>query len=128
VRPSLRKPLGKRWTRYWSVQDLVAVRSVKALRAAGCPLPTVRKVKKKVEEWGSEMASTSLYWDGHDVIELGATGTLKSLIVKPNQQMLHVISLPLKAWRSDADQQATAIDASTLNRRPVRVTVRAKVG
>ncbi|MGA2836879.1 MAG: MerR family transcriptional regulator [Acidimicrobiales bacterium] len=118
VQPSLRKPQGRRWTRYWSVTDLITVRSVKALRDAGCPMQTVRMVKKKVEAWGAEMHATALFWDGNDVIEVGQAGDLRSLIQRPDQQLLHVMSLPLKAWRAEAVRSAAPIDRAVLNRQP----------
>lgn len=118
VAPSLRKPQGKRWTRYWSVTDLVTVRSVKALRAAGCPLRTVRVVKARVEAWGENMHAATLVWDGNDVIEVSSSGSLRSMVSRPDQQLLHVMSLPLKVWHQDAVRSAVPIDQAILKRRP----------
>jgi hypothetical protein len=84
-------------------------------------MQTVRKVKKKVEAWGVEMHATALFWDGNDVIEVGQAGDLRSLIQRPDQQLLHVMSLPIRAWRADAVRSAAPIERVVLNRRPKAV-------
>lgn len=116
--PSLIGSSGKRSDRYWSVRDLVTVRTIKALRQAGCPLQQVRVASQQVAElWSADLSSTTLYWDGSDVIATSQWGELVSLIKQPNQQMLQLVTLPLLAWRTDAEERAKVIDVAEIRAR-----------
>lgn len=108
VVPSVRGPMGRRRTRLWSIADVVAVRAVKALREAGCPLQRVREVKTLLERnWAEDLADYVLYWDGGDVLGVDRWGNLQSLLRQPSQQMLlHVVAVPIDDWRSEATGQA----------------------
>src|SRR6218665_285828 len=67
--PHVEKGSGKRATRYWTVQDLVVVKAVRALRDAGCPLSTVAPVQRPLaEHWNRGLSDAVLYYDGQTVI------------------------------------------------------------
>src|ERR1700733_9061808 len=68
VKPSVRSSAGKRATRWWSVTDLIAVKAIRALRTAGCPLSLVRRVKALIEKEGDEFGERVLCWAGNDIL------------------------------------------------------------
>lgn len=106
VRPSIREGSGRRATRYWSVRDVVVVRSVKALRDAGCPLGVLRKIKPTLDELGEDgLSGNVLVWDGADVLVIDKWGNLESLRKRPRQQMLHIVAIPVADWERDAHSQ-----------------------
>jgi DNA-binding transcriptional MerR regulator len=95
---------GKRNDRYWSVRDLVMVRTIKALRQAGCPLQQLRKASEVVQlKWGEDLRDLGLYWDGADIVATDSWGTIRSLVQHPGQQMLHIVAVPLAEWRIQAE-------------------------
>lgn len=118
VKPSIAASRGKRFDRWWSIADVVLVRAVKALRDAGCPLQTLRKAKAQVERYESEaLGDVVLYWDGGDVLILEKWGTLRSAVVKPGQQVLHLVALPLQTWMKETEREAEPISAASLRSR-----------
>lgn len=115
VVPSLRTSAGRRATLWWSLSDLVAVRSVKALRDAGCPLQTLRRIQTVIAEtWSEDLGSSVLHWDGVDVIRVGPFGEVESLVRHPGQEVLHVMALPIGRWQADLAQQAEVVDIEKL--------------
>jgi DNA-binding transcriptional MerR regulator len=133
VKPSVRSSEGRRVTRYWSVRDLVIVRTVRTLREAGCSLQGVRKVKSLIErEWRGDLSSVNVYWDGSDVRAVSDWDQLTSMLHRPNQEVLHLVAVPLEAWASEAAALAEEIDLDVMRqrkrRRPVRpATVKRKL-
>lgn len=118
VRPSLRGSTGKRATRWWSLSDLVAVRTVKALRDAGCPLQTLRKAQAVIEKsWSESLGNSMLHWDGTDLLSVGAMGDVRSTVRHPGQGVLHVVAVPLGQWRSEALREAQPVDPDELRKR-----------
>jgi DNA-binding transcriptional MerR regulator len=129
VAPSLLPSQGKRVTRWWSIPDLVTVRTVKALREAGCPLQTVRQAKDQVEKvWEDTMPAVVLYWDGADIIALEKWGTLRSAISHPGQQMFHLVALPVSKWHKQAEQSAVDVDLADVRERLKRIPPRRPTG
>lgn len=115
VTPSLRGPAGKRATHWWSLSDLIAVRSVKALREAGCPLQTLRRVQPVVEgSWKERLGHAVLQWDGVDLLRVGRFGEVESLIRHPGQGVLHVVALPIGRWQEVLAEHAEAVDIDRL--------------
>lgn len=118
VRPSVRPPDGRRVARYWSVQDLVVVRTIRTLRDAGCSLQGVRKVKAVIEDqWQEDLSSVHVYWDGSDVRAVKDWNRVISLLDRPNQEVLHLVSVPVEAWASEATDAAEEIDLAEIRER-----------
>jgi DNA-binding transcriptional MerR regulator len=118
IQPSILGPDGKRSDRYWSVRDLVAVRAIKALRQAGCPLQQLRKASELVAlDWGAHLGEVVLYWDGADLIAVNSWGHVQSLIQHPGQQMFQLVAIPLDEWRAAAEPLASAIDLDAIRTR-----------
>lgn len=106
---------GKRYPRYWSLDDLVLVRSIKALRDAGCSLQKVTRVKELLEEqWTIGAQARFLYWDGDDISLIDDEGDVTALLLRPGQlqigAVVSAVVLPLEAWRIDAGHLAKPID------------------
>lgn len=115
VTPSIRASEGRRVTRWWSLTDLVAVRSVKALREAGCPLQTLRQAQALLEgRWDDARASAVLYWDGAELLEIDSIGSIRSAVRHPGQGVLHLLAIPVGQWRSEHVDQATVVDVARL--------------
>lgn len=118
VEPSLLPSEGKRSDRFWSVQDLVTVRCIKALRQSGCPLQQLRRARAEITRvWETELSSMVLFWDGSDLVAADAWGAMQSLIRHPGQQMLHVVAVPLAEWREDARERAQPVDIAAIRKR-----------
>lgn len=107
VEASVRSSTGRRVPRLWSVKDVVIVRAIKALRDAGCPMARVRQVKDLIEDsWGDDLTSNVLYWDGRDVLAVRPWGDVESALLRPGQQVLHLVALPLDHWVSEAEERS----------------------
>lgn len=120
--PSLIGSAGQRYTRYWSVRDLVMVRSIKALREAGCSLAKVREVRSILESEGSDIAASVLFWNGHDVLRMDSQGEIVSLLADHGQRafaetVVHFLTLPIRAWTMEAETQASEFDLATIEGR-----------
>lgn len=121
VSPSLRGGEGKRYTRWWTTRDVVAVRAVKALRDAGCPLQKLRQARRLVDRLSKDVDSTAvLYWDGADVIAVEAWDAVYSALSHPGQQMLHLVALPMKHWHEEVSEVAVKVDLALLQERRER--------
>jgi DNA-binding transcriptional MerR regulator len=117
VRPSLRGSDGQRAERWWTVEDVVVVRAVRALRQAGAPLQRVRRVRKLLEDWGRPLSGVRLFWDGRDILIAGSDGGLTSGLTNPGQYMLQLTILPLGEWHEQAQQLVQPVDVQQLRRR-----------
>ncbi|WP_300600521.1 MerR family transcriptional regulator [uncultured Nocardioides sp.] len=117
---------GARSDRYWSVRDLVVVRTIKALRQAGCPMQQLRTAADLIDQnWDADLSEVVLYWDGQDLVALDAWGDVSSLVRHPGQYMFHLVALPLDRWRTEAEGQAREIAIEKiLERRAKRAGLR----
>lgn len=121
VSPSLLASAGKRADRFWSVRDLVVVRSIKVLRQAGCPMQQLSKAAAQIDAaWGTDLAGVVLMWDGSDLIATSPWGELQSLIQHPGQAMFHLVAMPLDQWRHAAESSARPIDLEAIRERRVQ--------
>ena len=113
ITPTLRGSEGKRVTRWWSVQDLVAARSIKALRESGCPLQTLRLAQGVlVERWEDSVGDAVLIWDGSDLLRIGEMGEVHSLIKHPGQGHFRLVALPVGHWRAATEDRGTEVDVA----------------
>lgn len=86
------------------------VRTVHELRKAGCPLQRIRAAKRSLAEHGGSFTSSSvLFWNGTDVFRIGAWGDVESILVRPGQQVLHVVALPVGTWEREGTKVAKFI-------------------
>lgn len=113
VKPSLRGPEGRRVEYHWSVQDVVAVQAVRALRQAGASLKQVRQVRTAIAARGGSLSNTRLYWDGHDIQLQDEDGSFSSALKRPGQMVLLGI-LPLGVWQERATRDARLVSISEL--------------
>lgn len=106
---------GRRSTRYWTPEDYVLIRIVKALRDAGGPYEVIAAAKTVVEgAWDRLDDDHHLYWDGQDLLEVSRWGQIQSRLQRPGQLLLHVVATPLQQWHDDAVRNATLYLASDL--------------
>lgn len=118
VSPSLRGRAGRRATHWWTLRDLIAVRTVKALRDAGCPLQTLRRAQAVIEEAGLEgLGDAVLHWDGLDLLRIGEFGDVESVIEHPGQGVLHLVAIPIGRWEAELADLAVEVDAARLRSR-----------
>ncbi len=113
VKPTLRGPQGKRVEYYWSVQDVVAVQAVRALRQAGASLKQVKRVRTIIAAHGGSLSNTRLYWDGRDIHLQDEDGLISSALQRPGQMVLLGI-LPLGVWQDRAARDAQPVSLSDL--------------
>lgn len=91
VRPSVADSTGRGSAVLYDVRDVVAMRTVKALRAAGLPLPRVRRALREIArrwpEVDAPLSALVLVTDGRDLFrvlpEAEARDTLLSLVLRP---------------------------------------------
>lgn len=104
---------GRRSTRYWTPQDYVLVRIVKALRDAGGSYDVIAAARPVIEDaWDGLDEDHHLYWDGQDLLEVTPWGQVQSRLQHPGQYLLHVVATPLQQWLDDAVRNATMYLAS----------------
>jgi DNA-binding transcriptional MerR regulator len=123
--PSLVGSSGQRYTRFWSVKDLVVVRAIKALREAGCSLAKVREARRLLVATDADLDSSVLFWNGHDVLRLDTEGNIISLLESHGQQafaasVVHFLTLPVSVWVRDADESARSISVASIEERRAR--------
>lgn len=125
VAPSLHPSTGRRATRWWSLEDVIVIRTIKALREAGCPMQTLRRARAVLEAAGLESTTPAvLVWDGHDLLSFDRWGEARSEFRHPGQGVFHVVAIPLPEWRSEAERAiATEMD---LGRRKELAAARAQ--
>jgi hypothetical protein len=111
--PGIRGSRGKRYTRYWTVRDAVMVRTIKALRDAGCPLQRIRAAQRLIElHWSESFSGSVLVWDGHDLLAIGPWGEVRSVWRKPGQLAFHALAIPVGQWRLECLTEARVVVAS----------------
>lgn len=116
VRPSFRGPEGHRVEQWWSVEDVVIVRTIRALRQQGSSLQQVRKVRSTLESWGHSLSDTRLIWTGGDIVAHGPNGELSSALSEPGQQMFVLDGLPIDVWYREALAHAVPVDLPEFRR------------
>lgn len=94
----------RRATQYWSVRDVVTVRAIRTLRAAGCPLAVLEKASQVLrDDWDAGLANAVLWWDGMDIVTVTPAGEVVSLVTQHGQgifadvAVVHV-SCPIASW------------------------------
>lgn len=100
IRPSYRRSEGKRIERWWSVRDAVTIRSIRFLRDRGASLPAIRRAIKTLEAMGEDLASSSVVWDGSDLVLIDGESAM-SLTLHPDQ-LVHVGVIPVGLWHAEA--------------------------
>lgn len=110
VTPSLRGSEGKRVERWWTVDEALAVKTVRALRQAGASLQQVRRALRIVADSGTDLNGLVLHWDGADLVQLLPDGTIASTMRAPGQTMLFEVVLPVGTWRREMSREALPVD------------------
>jgi len=95
VWPSIRDSSGKRATCWWAFRDVVVVRTVKALREAGCPMQTIMKVRKILNQEKDGFEGKILSWTGSDIEIVESWGEVRSTVKHPGQLVFRLIAIPL---------------------------------
>lgn len=114
VTPSLLAGQGKRHDRYWTPQDLVLVRLIKALREAGCPLRQIKMAQERLHAiWHTDLTGVVLYWDGHEIM-VEHWDEVYRLIDRPGQQALHIVAASVATWKIDAENCAADVDIEAI--------------
>jgi DNA-binding transcriptional MerR regulator len=111
--PSIPAPRRGAW-RHYSFRDLVAIRVVLDLRAAGISLQALRRVAKYLRthkglEGNDALANTQLVTDGHDVFEVTNDQSF-SVLRRPGQRVFFVI--PIAELVAELREQARALRAA----------------
>lgn len=109
VVPSHRRRQGKRIEQWWSVNDAVVVRTIRALRQTGASLQLIREARAQIEERGDTLAGTWLFWDGNDIALLDDEGTIRS-VRRRGQLLLFFLGAPIGDWFVQADEMAELVD------------------
>lgn len=121
VAATLLDTTGRRSTRYWTPEDFVLVRLVKALRDSGCEYQVIARARSVLDEaWGSLGHDDHFYWDGHDLIEVTEWGEVQSRLQQPGQLMMHYVATPLQLWLGNAMETATLYDRADYERLKTR--------
>lgn len=122
----LRDPQGRRVTRYWNVREVVTVRAIRMLRSAGCPLQVVRQVHRVLQDhWSATLTDRILIWTGSSVVSIDATDTVMSLYPNTGQGVIrqtisHLVTLPVGAWQTEAEQALPMRDLAQLDEQRLR--------
>jgi DNA-binding transcriptional MerR regulator len=104
---------GQRYVRYWTVNEAVAVRAVKQLRDAGCPMTTVRTVATLVETGSSDPTHTLLRWNGLDVDWASEDAVTRVPVPRASKSTIAVF-IPIRDWQDDAHADVVWIDPAKL--------------
>jgi DNA-binding transcriptional MerR regulator len=119
VTPAIRQSEGRRVERWWSIRDVIVVRTIRALRQAGASLQDVQRAKDRLEAWGSDLGSAHLYWDGGD-LQVSDDNGLVSVSRQPGQQMLQLVRLPVGAWEDELKQDEGIVEIDLARFRRLR--------
>lgn len=119
--PTLDAGSGRRATRYWTVEDLVVLRAIKELRAAGCSLQLVTKIEGRLRtSFDRGLSNAVLYYNGHDVFVEDA-GVIMSLIHDAGQavftETLQIATHPLSPWADEGRSRAKMVDIESIKKR-----------
>jgi DNA-binding transcriptional MerR regulator len=121
VTPSIAKPEGRGKPARWDFRDLVAIRTVQALRQHGISLQGLRKVVEYIQgHQGIEnpLRECWLATDGHEVY-MGDGDTLLALLRKPGQRTLfHLVNMQ----QTTEELRAKVIRLEPKHRQKVYVT------
>lgn len=94
IKPGVTGSQGRGKLRYYSFQDLIALRIARELRGSGISLQRLRQVIAKLRNehgFTNPMAEAWLVTDGHDVCLVDGAGVV-SVLKRPGQRFLfHVI-------------------------------------
>lgn len=110
----------QRATRYWSVRDVVVVRTIRTLRQAGCPLRVLTQAAETLATtWKQGLNDSVLWWDGADVLTLTPAGEVISLVTRQGQGVFSMaavvnVSCPVGTWERE-------LAASVAGREPLPV-------
>lgn len=126
--PTLKVGSGQRATRYWTVQDLVVLRAIKELRAAGCSLQLIATVERRLRtSFDLGLSNAVLYYNGKDVL-VEDQGAIVSLIAEAGQavfaEIVQLVAFPLRPWVEAGKQEAKLVDIAAIRER--REKIRAK--
>lgn len=116
VAPSLRQPQGRRVEYWWSVEDVVVVRSFRALRDAGASLQRLRRARRQLAQWGVAPSSARVLWDGRELLLATDGDALTSLLSQPGQGMFRVAVLPLGEWHAEVTALAEPVDLAAFRK------------
>lgn len=121
VHPTLDAGSGRRATRYWTVEDVVVLRSIKELRSQGCSLQVVARVEGKLrEQLATGLGEAVLYYDGSDVM-VDEQGRLISLLAEVGQgvfpEAVHLSAFSLHPWIEEADRHCEVVDLKEIRAR-----------
>ncbi|KTR78696.1 hypothetical protein NS234_02495 [Microbacterium oxydans] len=48
-----------------------------------------------------------LFWDGHDIVQVDEWSNIISLVTNPGQTVLKIVTVPLDAYREEAEREAS---------------------
>ncbi|MFN0150838.1 MAG: MerR family transcriptional regulator [bacterium] len=104
--PLLGEKRGRLWA--WSLEDIVAARTIAALYAAGAHPRAIRRAVAKINRAGESLASARLWWSGGDVVRLVSTPDeethlVESLLRRPGQLGYLLV---LGDWANEAQRAA----------------------
>ena len=126
--PTLVTSSGHRATRYWSVRDVVIVRTIKKLRDSGCSMPRLKAAVNLLRDhWDLDLADAVLVWDGKDLLSIDDRGTVVSLLAERGQSVvgisvMQLVTLPLSVWLEEAMEIAEPVDITTIRARRAKLT------
>lgn len=115
ISPSLRGQQGKRVEQWWSINDVVVVRTIRVLRQTGASLQIVRAAKRLIAKRGESLSGTRLIWDGRDIAIVDNEGGITSVSLG-GQLLLFVLEAPLGEWFSEAADEAELVDLSSFKK------------
>lgn len=119
--PTLDAGKGRRSTRYWTVEDLVVLRSIKELRAAGCSLQLLSLAEERLRaSFGRSLGNAVLFYDGKDIL-VEEQGVVVSLITQAGQavfaETVQVAAFPLRPWTEEAHRLAAPVNIASIRAR-----------
>lgn len=94
IRPRARLPIGRKFIRQYTFQDLVALRVANQLREAGVSLQALRRIVNYLQEKDgieSPLSVKMLVAIGYDVYEIKSKDELYSVLKKPGQGALKYV-------------------------------------
>lgn len=126
--PTLDAGHGRRATRYWTVEDLIVLRSIKELRARGCSLQLVALVEARLRtRYKRGIASAVLFYDGSDVL-VEDEGTITRLVKDAGQaafpETLYLAAWALRPWVEEAERHTSMVNIDEIRNR--RAAIRAR--
>ena len=99
IRPTPIPGMGHRYLRYWTPDEAVAVRAMKVLRDAGCPMTFVANVLDLITLGPGEPDHTLLHWDNHS-LSWASPKAVKRIKV-PTELATVAVFLPIFRWKEE---------------------------